>query len=276
MLAHYSLCSPVPMTIVFNDQRLGSTKNFEKAIRLCTGDIVALSDQDDVWRPHKLATIERLFGKDPDLGLMFSNADLIDHQGAVLRGDLWSRFWFGRKSQKYLNSPPDACNVLLSRYFITGATMAFRSSLRSVFLPIPDGISTFIHDRWIAVMISAVAGIACTTEKLVAYRLHAEQQMGVGNKPVLEHHLTPYSCSSDRMALEMMRQQLVNNSPDTVKCHFMSALDTRLRHLAVRAALHANFGRRLMGVAKEYVAGRYKSYPMGSADALKDLLVGTR
>src|SRR5687768_17349654 len=55
LLREYSARAPVPMTIVFNEQRLASTKNFEQAIRLCSGEIIALSDQDDVWYPHKLA-----------------------------------------------------------------------------------------------------------------------------------------------------------------------------------------------------------------------------
>lgn len=38
-----------------NPQNLGSTRNFEQAMRLCTGDLIALSDQDDVWMPEKLA-----------------------------------------------------------------------------------------------------------------------------------------------------------------------------------------------------------------------------
>ena len=36
--------------------RLGVTQNFNLALSLCSGQYVALSDQDDVWRPEKLAT----------------------------------------------------------------------------------------------------------------------------------------------------------------------------------------------------------------------------
>ena len=37
-----------------NDSNIGYNKNFEKAIRLCAGDYIALSDQDDVWFPTKI------------------------------------------------------------------------------------------------------------------------------------------------------------------------------------------------------------------------------
>ena len=49
----------------FNQQNVGSVKNFEQAISLCTGDVIALSDQDDVWREDKLELIESAFHKNP-------------------------------------------------------------------------------------------------------------------------------------------------------------------------------------------------------------------
>src|SRR5882762_9584184 len=33
-----------------NEQNLGYVKNFEKAIDLCTGEYIALCDQDDIWQ----------------------------------------------------------------------------------------------------------------------------------------------------------------------------------------------------------------------------------
>src|ERR1041385_2324822 len=65
--------SSVPVTLRFNEQNLGSVKNFEQAIRLCTGEIIALSDQDDVWRRDKLQLIEQAFSKQ-STGLVFSDA----------------------------------------------------------------------------------------------------------------------------------------------------------------------------------------------------------
>ncbi len=33
-----------------NERRLGVIKNFEKAISLCAGEFISLSDQDDIWK----------------------------------------------------------------------------------------------------------------------------------------------------------------------------------------------------------------------------------
>ena len=37
-----------------NEKNLGFKKNFEKAISLCSGDFIALADQDDIWIENKI------------------------------------------------------------------------------------------------------------------------------------------------------------------------------------------------------------------------------
>jgi glycosyltransferase involved in cell wall biosynthesis len=270
LLREYSARAPFPMRLVFNEQRLGSTKNFEQAIRLCTGDIIALSDQDDVWYPHKLATIERRFEADPDVGVGLSNADLIDDDGAQLRGDLWSRGLLKRKRHQAL-SGLRRYDLLLGLPVTTGATMAFRSRFKALALPIPTECPTFIHDRWIAVLIAAVARIAIIDEKLLAYRLHRRQQLGIG-APLPLKVLVPHRCWSDVIALAALDERLKDN-PST-NPHFRSSLAERQRHVVARTKLARNPFRRLAQVASELRSGRYTLYPHGLAVALQDLLVG--
>src|SRR5918993_2278832 len=104
ILDEFAARGTVPMTVVVNDQRLGSNENFEKAIGLCTGDIIFLSDQDDVWRDNKVATIEREFERDPELGIVFTNGDLIDGAGLSLEGSMWQSFNFHRGLREMLGS----------------------------------------------------------------------------------------------------------------------------------------------------------------------------
>jgi glycosyltransferase involved in cell wall biosynthesis len=37
-----------------NEVNLGFNKNYERAIKLTTGEFIAISDQDDIWLPHKM------------------------------------------------------------------------------------------------------------------------------------------------------------------------------------------------------------------------------
>lgn len=275
ILAEYERRFPEIVSVTRNRKRLGSTKNFEQAIQLCTGEVIALSDQDDVWRPHKLETIEQQFNGDQTLGVVFSNGDLIDESGECIGETMWSRFSFGIGLQRILQSDR-ASNLLLSRCFMTGATIAFRSSFRRLALPIPDHIENFIHDRWIAVIIGGVARIKAIDEALIGYRIHPHQQMGVGKEPIIRRYLRPYDCSGDYEALSLMRQRLGRSRPMTANPLFMQALASRQRHIQARRSLSGNFLPRLVGITKEYLSGRYQLYPLGSGYALKDLLVGTR
>lgn len=51
--------------VFVNEKNLGFKKNFEKAISLCKGEYIALSDQDDIWLPeHLQVLIENIGDKD--------------------------------------------------------------------------------------------------------------------------------------------------------------------------------------------------------------------
>jgi glycosyltransferase involved in cell wall biosynthesis len=84
--------SPFTVRLSVNNQTLGSKQNFVIAIGRCTGDIIFLCDQDDVWRSDKLARIEETFKSNPGPGLVFSDAEVVDEdlQKVALLG---GRFW---------------------------------------------------------------------------------------------------------------------------------------------------------------------------------------
>src|SRR5258708_29962312 len=66
--------APFPVRLELNEKNLGSSKNFEKAIGLCRGGLIALADQDDVWKPQKLAVLETVLENHPEVGYAFSDA----------------------------------------------------------------------------------------------------------------------------------------------------------------------------------------------------------
>src|ERR687891_741004 len=78
LLESFARTSSIPVSLYFSDQNAGSLKNFERAIGLCTGDVIALSDQDDVWRKDKLELIEQELQRNASAGLVFSDAELVD------------------------------------------------------------------------------------------------------------------------------------------------------------------------------------------------------
>ena len=67
---------------------LGVTANFADAIAHARGELIALSDQDDIWMPDKLAVVVDRFAHDSRLTLVHSDARLIDGASSPLGGTL--------------------------------------------------------------------------------------------------------------------------------------------------------------------------------------------
>src|SRR2546426_7732246 len=98
IVTRYAGTVEFPVRVHRNSQRLGPAKNFEQALSLCRGDIVALSDQDDVWRPEKLRVLEEALCVD-DAGYAFSDAVLVDETGGVIHHSLWELVGFDRSKR---------------------------------------------------------------------------------------------------------------------------------------------------------------------------------
>ncbi len=209
--------APFPVRLQRNAQRLGVTKNFEKAIGLATGDVIALADQDDIWYPHKLRVIEERIG---EADMVFSDARRIDAYGRVLPRLLWEHIAF---------SPGRSlADVLVERNVVTGATMAFRASFRDRLLPIPHEHG-MLHDQWIATILSTIGRVRAIDEPLLDYREHPEQERGVGERRGwMEMARTTGRADFAQKAAElrMLAERLGG-----------SALQGRIEHLERRASL---------------------------------------
>jgi glycosyltransferase involved in cell wall biosynthesis len=166
--------------VYINQETLGSKKNFERAIRHCRGDIILLCDQDDIWKANKLARIEEAFLSAPDVGLVFTDAEIVDESLKTMGGSLWESDSFASEGQELIKQS-NVFQTLLRGNVVTGATLAFRSTLRRLVLPIPDE-TILQHDAWIALIVSAVAPVFFLNEPLIKYRQHSGQQIGVSIK----------------------------------------------------------------------------------------------
>ncbi len=163
-----------PVRWIRNERNLGSTKNFEKCIWLCTGELIALCDQDDVWMPSKLEALTGALAEDPSLVGVFSNAALLDESGARRGETLWDSIYFRAREARLFAR--DQTFFLTRRPLVTGACFLFRTELRDVFTPIP---TEWVHDGWIALCLSTRGPLRALGENLIGYRLHTTQQLGV-------------------------------------------------------------------------------------------------
>ena len=175
----FAAAAAFPVHLHRNPVNLGSTRNFDQAIRLCTGDIIALSDQDDVWLPEKLTKLTAPFVADPQVGLVFSDAEIVSADLTPLGMNLWTFAQFTEERQRLFRAGR-AFESQLAHNVVTGAAMAFRADLRPLVLPVPDD-THLIHDGWIALVAALVSRLVFLPERLLLYRQHPGQQLGVLN-----------------------------------------------------------------------------------------------
>lgn len=273
--------SSIPVTLRFNETNLGSVKNFEQAILLCTGEIIALSDQDDVWRSDKLQLIEDAFTNHPAAGLVFSDAEIVDENLEPLGKRMWSEVCFEAHKQRLI-ARGRALEVLITGWTVTGATMAFRSAFVNLSLPIPDGIA-MIHDGWIALTIAAVAEVIAIDEPLIKYRQHGKQQIGAPARPELksqprgvqaiETAFRRRNSSADlHKTLETLEERLLGHAREYDTRKALAFVSDYAFHLNVRANLPQRRLNRLPRILRELLTLRYHEYANGFKSAAKDLV----
>ena len=170
-----------------NENNLGVCANFQKAIELCKGEIIFLSDQDDLWLPDKVKEIVNYFDKNKDKHIVFSDGLLVNDDGNII-GDktLWATIGFTPRAQKSLT---DGYGAELFSYEnrATGATMAVRRSFiaGNTFLDICN--DTILHDGALAMQGIATEELGYIVKPLTKYRIHSKQAVGIGEalqKPV--------------------------------------------------------------------------------------------
>lgn len=175
IIGDFARSVPFPVRIFRNPQNLGSTKNFEKAIGLCTGDLIALSDQDDIWMPDRLDRQAEMFEQDTALGGVFTDAEIVDDKSRSVGKRLWTSIFFTPAEQRIF-AKDQGFSILLRKYVVTGATLMVRASLREQYLPISE---VWGHEAWMALILAIHSHLRIIDEPLIRYRIHAGQQVGL-------------------------------------------------------------------------------------------------
>ena len=143
-----------------NDFNKGVVLTFEQAIRLASGSVIFLSDQDDIWYPEKVRRFLDVFSGHPEITLVLSDAKIINNVDEVIAESfLESRGGF---------SPSIWHNVVKNKYL--GCSMAFRRSAANRFLPFPTDIP--MHDVWIGCVNSIYEPPYFLDIALIGYRRH--------------------------------------------------------------------------------------------------------
>ena len=157
-----------------NEENLGFKKNFEKAISLCKGSYIALSDQDDIWVYKHL---EILLDNIGEYNIICGNSEIVNKNGVKIGKTLRSNMLFEvidfsdhLKPYRllYFSSPYQGSAMLIRKEFFLKA------------LPIPSGAIS--HDAWFASLATFYGGIKYINKTVLYYRRHENNISGISKE----------------------------------------------------------------------------------------------
>ena len=148
-----------------HERNAGYVRTFEEAMTRATGDVLLLSDQDDVWLPgHR----SELVAAASSAGVAASNLELLGPGG--FPGPYGQQDWALRASDSTRHWR-NVGSVLAGNRPYFGCAMAVHRPLLDLVLPFPAWLYES-HDLWIAVCANVAGRMAHVETRTVARRLH--------------------------------------------------------------------------------------------------------
>jgi len=274
--AHRAAGGGTELVVRRHDPALGVVGNFADALAHTRGDLVALSDQDDVWHPGKLAAFVEAFSSDPDLLLAHSDARLVDATGAPTGVGLLEALEATSAERAGLERG-DAFATLLRRNLVTGATAVIRRSLVQTATPFP---AEWVHDEWLAVIAAATGSLRLLPESLIDYRQHGGNQIGA-RRPTAAHRWTKLREPREPRASRLVARTgalvaALERLGAVVSPERIASARARLAHEERRRALPRVPLARIPRILRAAARGDYARYSRGSIDVLRDLVQPAR
>lgn len=108
-----------PVTLVQNDENKGLTASLNRGIDAASGKYIARQDADDRSRPTRLERQVEYLESHPDVGLVGTDAIMIDADGSSVR-------------RRHVPSRPSQSELLEQNHFVHGSVMLRRGLLEAV------------------------------------------------------------------------------------------------------------------------------------------------
>ncbi len=166
--------------VVYNDiNNRGHISNFENALKKSSGDIIFLSDQDDVWHPEKVIKMRKaLIYND----LVVCDCNVVD---ADLNIGCHSFFEIKNSGKGFFKN--------LHKNTYLGCCMAFKRAILIKSLPFPKDIVS--HDTWIGLIGEIFGKTQFIEDKLHYFRRHDSNFSANSGTDSMLGQYSPYSFS---------------------------------------------------------------------------------
>ncbi|MDJ0337568.1 glycosyltransferase family 2 protein [Cryobacterium sp. PH31-O1] len=264
--------SALDLIVLQNAKALGVTANFEQALAACTGDLIALCDQDDVWLPQRLERMTAEFDRRPGLLLLHAEARLVDAVGNPLGLTLLQTLGVSDADRAGVHEG-HAFDALLRRNIVTGATMMVRRELVAAATPFP---AAWVHDEWLAMVAAATGMVDLLDEPLTDYRQHGNNQIGVTTLDAsgkLGRLRAPRTARNARLlARSEALQHRASGFEPAASAAVLALIDAKLTHERMRSALSQHRLLRVAPIVRGWRRGDYTRFGLGLQDVLRDLV----
>jgi glycosyltransferase involved in cell wall biosynthesis len=216
--------------LVANPVNQGLLATFERGIREAKGELIALSDQDDVWLKDKISLLAAAIGRN---SMIYADSALTDATGAVTGK-------FSDRNQ--LGDYPSALHYVFGTKAM-GHAMLFKREIIDIALPFPDYVG---HDYILGFAAAALNGVSYFPTTLVNYRQHSSNTMGAD----LSKGKKNYTTREERNARIVKRLHLLaERCPDGAYREILQELARDFKSTTIAARL-----RRFLSVAKHHRA----------------------
>jgi glycosyltransferase involved in cell wall biosynthesis len=261
---------PGRVDFAVNAVRLGVTGNFAAALSATTGDLVLLSDQDDVWYRHRVAQAEQAFEADPSLRLLFADARLVDARGRPL-GTTQMQSLGMREDEGTRIRSGLAFEVFATRNLPLGATVCIRRAVLDDAMPIP---ASWLHDEWIALIAAAAGRIVYVDAPVIDYRQHGGNVLGAAPRSIRDKVGAVFAPKRDVRKELVARATVLGDRVRAMRApsRLQSVCDEMLVHARVRGSLPATRLLRIVPILREASSGRYTRCSIGWRAMVVDLL----
>jgi glycosyltransferase involved in cell wall biosynthesis len=155
IIKKFAETAPFEVRWTQNKSNVGFTQNFNRALEQTTGDVVFLSDQDDIWFPEKIEYMIELAQENPSTLLFMNDALVVDSnlnsRNITILGFLTS-------------------TGFTDKNFVNGCCIMVRRQLLEITLPIP--LNILAHDMWLVSISDGLGYKKFSRLVLQMYRRH--------------------------------------------------------------------------------------------------------
>jgi glycosyltransferase involved in cell wall biosynthesis len=254
VLRSFEASAPFPVRLHRNVPRMGSRRSFEKGIRLARCEIVALCDQDDVWRSDKIArSVQEL--TQPSVALVFSDAALVGPAEEPLGFRLWEAIGFAPEMATAL-AAGDGSLRLLRQNVVTGCASAFWTRHRGLLVPFSP---RWVHDYWIAVILGLLGDLRPVPEPLLSYRQHGANQIGVDLEALRQRRVASWQGATPGAA--RFHYSLAPEAIADLRLHLTAVLDRSTQAGTLDVEARTRMARMLEHLADDVPAPRGEFAP---------------